>query len=240
MGSNFKMYWTAEDVVAVAEASVKNHFEPEDALAVIACESDFTPKAYNKDGHANGIFQMVESNFEWLGYHGTQETFRALPPRDQLAVSIKYFEYWRTVYRFDRWNNSGDFYLANFMPGHLGFKDDPGHILAQENGIRALIYKVNTGLDRDHDGAITVQDMRTAAASGCDNPNYKEAVPLVRDWFANGQDVKAAQQMLGLTQDGIIGRNTRAAIRKKQEQLKMVVDGRLSPEFMQAIAPSTK
>jgi hypothetical protein len=53
----------------------------------------------------------------------------------------------------------GACYLATFLPAFMPHAADPGFVLCKLGGPHADWYAANKGLDVNHDGVITVQDL---------------------------------------------------------------------------------
>jgi len=62
-------------------------------LRIIDGESNFDPKARNKDTNASGLFQFIPKVAAELGF--TPEEIRDMPPSSQLLVYKKYLKKWK-------------------------------------------------------------------------------------------------------------------------------------------------
>ncbi len=62
-------------------------------LRIIDGESNFDPKARNKDTNASGLFQFIPKVAAELGF--TPEEIRNMPPSSQLLVYKKYLKKWK-------------------------------------------------------------------------------------------------------------------------------------------------
>jgi hypothetical protein len=122
-------------------------------LAVMKQESGVNPKAQNKQGGASGLIQFMPATARMLGT--TTDEIRQMDAVQQLDYVYRYYKYTGVGD-----GSVGDLYMATFMPKYIGYPDHT--VLGQQGaeGFSGKVYAQNTGLDRDHDGKITVGDVK--------------------------------------------------------------------------------
>ena len=236
--------WEKDDYRALLKEAVSGHFRPEDFLAFSYNESGLSnvkplpfvrrglgPWAWNKDGDAKGLTQMMPRTLANLGwkpgdpdYDRAAGDYNKAPIPVQLSWARRYFDYWRRTARLDFWPSSGVMYLANFYPAHLSFAGDPSHVLVDSKKAPS-VYLVNRGLDTGAKGFINVLDMQIHAAKGVGSKLYQAAVRSLnaqRQWALN---IRGAD----LVEDGLPGPLTRAATAAFQRKKGLPSDGAFGP-----------
>jgi len=166
------------------DASIVGKFEPEWLLAMMCSESGLNPKAYNGNGGASGLSQLMPATLKDLGwfpgnedYDSVKGIFRELAPEKQIHWTASYFEDWRRRYRIDHWQSRSQMYLVNFLPADLPGGTDPNRVLVTRDGLPS-IYNPNRGLDHGNKGHITVGDLELAIAHAtrCNARVYETAL----------------------------------------------------------------
>jgi hypothetical protein len=122
-------------------------------LAVMKQESGVNPAIQNKSGGATGLIQFMPDTARRLGT--TTDELKNMDGVQQLDYVYKYYKMTGVGD-----GSVGDLYMATFMPKYIGYPDD--HVLgaAGDHGFSGAVYRQNKGLDRDHDGKITVGDVK--------------------------------------------------------------------------------
>lgn len=155
--------WLPTDYDLLLELAREGRFRAEDLAAVMAAESDLRCEATSGSG-ATGLTQMMPGTLKALGwerdpaYAHARGDLCAAPLYVQLQYASKYFNGWRHRFRLPRWESRTQLFLANFLPAELGHADEPGHVIAADQGKRPLVYRQNRTLDRDRNGRIEVAE----------------------------------------------------------------------------------
>lgn len=123
---------------------------PSFIAAVMSRESGFNPKAVNPFTKATGLIQFMPNTARILGT--TVEALVKMSDIAQLFFVQKYFQPFA-----QRLVTPGDYYMAVFMPAHIGKPQDFVLFRKGEKG-----YEQNAGLDLDKDGTIKVGDVTRA------------------------------------------------------------------------------
>lgn len=131
-------------------AASRMGLDPEPLAAVMALESGFNAQAVNPDGGATGLIQFMPSTARALGTT-TDELFR-LSATAQLPFVEKFYA--KVGLRGGA--APGDYYVATFMPSFIGHAGD--EVIASAG---QRVYESNKGLDRNADGFLTVNDVRS-------------------------------------------------------------------------------
>lgn len=141
------------------EMAARNGWDVDAIAAVISIESGFKHSAKSPVATASGLIQMIDSTAKSLGIAGGAAAVRSMSAVEQLPWIEKYYRN-----RFGtRRPRPVDFYLAGWGTG-IGQPDS--YVLAREdaeltfNGGTHNLYTLNSGLDSDGDGVITVGDLR--------------------------------------------------------------------------------
>lgn len=121
--------------------------DPADLLGMMQSESGINPKAYNNHGGATGLIQFMPSTAQSLGT--STNALLNMSALDQLDYVEKYFTNW-TGGSGQRLS-AGDLYTLCFLPAYLN-KD----VLCEQGSV---YYNSNSGLDTNHDGRITKDDL---------------------------------------------------------------------------------
>jgi len=128
---------------------------PNAMLAVMKQESGVNPAAQNKSGGATGLIQFMPDTARRLGT--TTDDLRKMDGVQQLDYVYKYYKMTGVGD-----GSAGDLYMATFMPKYIGYPDN--HVLGADgdHGFSGAVYRQNKGLDRNHDGKITVGDVKSS------------------------------------------------------------------------------
>ena len=127
-----------------------------DLMAIMKQESGVNPSIYNKAGSgAVGLIQFMPKTAIALGT--TTDALAKMDGVQQLDYVYKYFKMTGVGN-----GDLGDLYMAVFMPKYVGYPNDT--VLGQHGapGFSGKVYAQNKGLDRNHDGAITVADVKSS------------------------------------------------------------------------------
>ncbi len=124
--------------------------DPSLIAAVMSRESGFNPSARNPHTQATGLIQFMPATARGLGT--SVEALFLMSATKQLEFVERYYRPFA-----GRLRAPGDYYMAVFMPAHVG--DPPETILFTKPEIG---YAQNAGLDLDKDGTITVGDVTRA------------------------------------------------------------------------------
>ncbi len=160
-------------------------FQPEWLLALFCSESGLNPRAFNQNGGASGLSQIMPKTLYGLGWRGGNEDFesvggiyRKLPPENQIDWTAKYFDGWRRAFQLPSWSSRGQMYVANFLPREVPHAKSPDYILCSNVGATRYIYVANAGLDHVRKGNITVGDMEIAIANAVKSTERKYLAAL--------------------------------------------------------------
>jgi hypothetical protein len=128
---------------------------PNAMLAVMKQESGVNPAARNASGGATGLIQFMPDTARRLGT--TTDDLRKMDGVQQLDYVYKYYKMTGVGD-----GSAGDLYMATFMPKYIGYPDH--HVLGTSGagGFSGAVYRQNKGLDRNHDGTITVGDVKSS------------------------------------------------------------------------------
>jgi hypothetical protein len=127
-------------------------------IAVMKQESGVSPSIQHANG-ATGLIQFMPNTARMLGTTGEE-----LKQMDGVRQLDYVYKYYKMTGVGD--GSVGDLYMATFMPKFIGYPDS--FVLGQLGGGKVpgtnlssdLVYKQNKGLDRDHDGKITIADVK--------------------------------------------------------------------------------
>ena len=128
---------------------------PNAMLAVMKQESGVNPAAQNKQGGATGLIQFMPDTARRLG-----TTTDELAKMDGVQQLDYVYKYYKMTGVGD--GSAGDLYMATFMPKYIGY---PDHVVLGadgDSGFSGKVYAQNKGLDRNHDGKITVGDVKSS------------------------------------------------------------------------------
>jgi len=126
---------------------------PNAMLAVMKLESGVNPAARNASGGATGLIQFMPDTARRLGT--TTDDLRKMDGVQQLDYVYRYYKMTGVGD-----GSAGDLYMATFMPKYVGYPDH--HVLGAsgDSGFSGAVYRQNKVLDRNHDGKITVGDVK--------------------------------------------------------------------------------
>jgi hypothetical protein len=155
--------WTNDDADALIAFCAAMSIDPTVPLHVWASESNNDPTAHNPSGNASGLFQLMPSTAEDLGYDTDADpdlsAYRALSAAEQIGWATKY-------YASERANlgTIAGFYCTTFLPAmaHL-VVNDPSGVVCGLRGPYAWAYNDNRAFDVAQKGSITGQDLVDAA-----------------------------------------------------------------------------
>lgn len=132
-------------------------------------ESGLKTNAHNPNGDASGLFQAMPATLKGLGFPGDHNAFRALPVRQQLHWAEKYYGPYRP-----HLVSPGACYLATFLPAFMSHAGEGAFVLCGRFGPHQVWYQANKGLDVNHDGWITVNDLTARIALVTTGTRWKE------------------------------------------------------------------
>jgi hypothetical protein len=127
---------------------------PADMLGVMESESGVRADAQNPRGNATGLIQFMPKTLVGLGWNTGTDEFKKLNAGQQLPFVENYFKPWTSF----GLSSAGRLYQAVFLPATLRGSNE-STVIAAPTGPNAGAYRANTGLDMNHDGAITVSDL---------------------------------------------------------------------------------
>lgn len=141
---------------ALNKAAAELGVDPRHLVAIMKQESGLNPQAVNKSSRATGLIQFMPKTASSLGT-STDALYR-MTAVQQLPWVVKYFKRNGIKPGMDL----GDLYMAVFYPAAIGKPN--GYVLgrAGAKGFSGSVYRQNKGLDSDHDGAVTVADVKRA------------------------------------------------------------------------------
>lgn len=153
-----KLAWGAKVSVKfrarVVETAVALHIDPSWLMACMAFESarTFSPSIRNGAGSgAVGLIQFMPQTCATFGL--TVEDMAAMTDVDQLSYVRLYFEPW-----VGRLHNLGDVYGAILWPAMIG-KPPSWPVFRKDDQKHPARYLQNRGLDFNHDGEITKDEI---------------------------------------------------------------------------------
>ena len=153
----------------------------EDVTVPVTCwanESDNRTTAWNKNGNASGLCQLMPGTARAIGYDvaadPTLSAYRALSVSNQLDWVSKYYgPHAGSVATVAR------FYLCTFMPALLSHGDDMSYVICALGGVYSWAYAANKGFDAANKGSITVQDL-VDAANRAVGPRTRELIARIQ------------------------------------------------------------
>jgi hypothetical protein len=156
------MIWTASDYQALALAAGQIGTRAANLLLVLWSESGLDPHAAFRlpDGFplAVGLNQITPPNARAMGITESERVgLLKLSPFDQLPYVARSIR--SAAPRVTSYGDAGALYQCNFAPGTLRQGSADGVVMYQQ-GRDGDAYRLNSGLDVNHDGSITVGDLR--------------------------------------------------------------------------------
>jgi hypothetical protein len=130
--------------------------DPDGISAVMSLESGYNPQAVNQlcmkekgnaDQCATGLIQFMPETARHLGT--SVHDLRGMSAVEQLVFVERFYRPFA-----GKLKTPGDYYMATFMPAHVG---KPASTVLFVKGSAG--YRQNAGLDRDQNGQITVGDV---------------------------------------------------------------------------------
>lgn len=178
LGSDFYDAWTA--------MARRVGVDPIDLARVAYAETGMNPAAVDPRTNAGGLIGFMPSTLKGLGWQGTPEEFRQLSAVQQ----IPYVEAYYRPYA-GRLHNEGLVYVVNFLPAYLSqaAAGGDGYVLTRKG---EAYYDQNAILDRNHDGAITVGDLRQHLAIQDQGSRYETIEAELRARGARGSAIRTA------------------------------------------------
>lgn len=131
--------------------------------AVISLESGFNAQARNPVSRATGLIQWMPATAPLFGT--TVDKLFEMTDLEQLPYVERYFAGHKLAPR--------DIYLQVFMPKFIGHED--GEIIASKG---EKVYDQNAGLDIDHDGDLTVGNVRDIIENRLMVAHAKPRIPV--------------------------------------------------------------
>jgi hypothetical protein len=227
----------------IIEDAAKAGYEPEWLLGVLASESSLMPWAYNKNGGAQGISQMMPQTLRNM--HLAVDGYKDLPAHKQIVDTFAYLREWQKRFKMPKWQNRAQLYLCNFLPALLPIATLPDSILVARSRSK-VIYDANAGLDANKDSFITLAEMEIAidhAIKGYAGPRYRTALASL-EFVRSGKlpttlkDIQTAVKAAGFDPgplDGIPGPKTTKGVKAFQKAKGLVVDGIVGPKTLAAL-----
>ncbi|MEM7368151.1 MAG: transglycosylase SLT domain-containing protein [Bacteroidota bacterium] len=137
----------------VREIAVRLQIAPEWLMAVMYAESSFEASVFNRKGSgAVGLIQFMPATAQELGT--SSQELASLDPVNQLEYVYRYFA--QVEERYGEYVSLTDVYLAVLYP--KARRQDPCYLLYAKP---SRAYQMNSGLDENKDGVVTVSDIDT-------------------------------------------------------------------------------
>jgi hypothetical protein len=160
--------------------------DPEALLEPLENESGLSFKAHNSQGNASGIFQAMPATLSRLGFVGGWQAFVKLDADGQLPWLLKYYKPMA-----GKLINGTAVYMGTFCPAWIAHAASPAWRICSADGFShdsplsqadsKLWYSQNKGLDKNHDGVISVSDL-TASIFAADKGNrWDEIVARLKE-----------------------------------------------------------
>ena len=141
---------TIEFMQAVIEVAKKLKINPDDLMAVIVWESWANPTAVNRASGATGLIQFMPDTAISLGT--TTKALSRMSAVEQMEFAYEYL----SRNGGNKMTTLSDTYMAVLWPAAVGRPAD--FVLWERDGRHAGQYRVNSGLDINGDGLITVAE----------------------------------------------------------------------------------
>ncbi len=216
--------------------------EPIDLLSVMMSESGVRATAHNPNGDASGLIQFMPNILVGLGWTNGPTAFRQLSAQEQLPFVEKFF----APFASKGLSPAVRLYQATFLPATLDLGSDPDTVICQQGGINAFAYAPNKGFDQNSDGLITVGELQAFIDRRTSGPRWQEIVSRLNgtptDETIDLQTVQGVQRALlalGFDPgpvDGIVGPQTREAVKAFQDSVGLTADGLVGPQTRAALA----
>lgn len=152
---------------------------PLDVMRVGFSETGLHPGSAN----GAGLIGFVPSTLRALGWTGTPQEFGQLSATQQVPYVAKYYAPYASRVKSDALA-----YVVNFTPAYLNEAlagGDDYVIAAQGDPKRGWIYSNNTILDRNHDGQITVGDLKQHLLIQDVGPRYQAIEAQMKQTIAD-------------------------------------------------------
>ena len=164
--------WSNEALLRLDSICISLGCKAADMLLVMMNESDARAQAYNSNGGASGLIQIMPSNAKWLGI-SDMAVFRGLSPWAQLPYVKKYY-----AGHMGKLVNATAIYMATFVPAYMAHAGTPDWVIARKGN---PIYDSNRGFDRAGKGWIQVSDLTVALGRQLNNHRYLELVARLEE-----------------------------------------------------------
>lgn len=161
--------WTDADINQLVHVAEDLEAKPLDLAGCWMSESGLHSSAHNPNGNAVGVFQAMPATLRGLGFPGTWDAFMYVP----IAVQLNWAERYYMPHK-GQLVSPGACYLATFLPAFMAHAGEPEFVLCDNNVLHTVWYVANKGLDVNHDGKITVQDLTDRVAHVCVGPRWAE------------------------------------------------------------------
>ena len=143
-------YVTIEFMQAVVEVAEKLKIAPDDLMAVMAWESWVNPSVVNRASGATGLIQFMPDTAISLGT--TTEALSRMSAVEQMEFVYEHL----SRNGGSKMTTLSDIYMAVLWPAAVGRPAD--FVLWERDGRYAGQYRVNSGLDINRDGKITIAE----------------------------------------------------------------------------------
>jgi Transglycosylase SLT domain len=160
---------------ALYEGAIARGFNPDHLAAVMSFESGFNPAAKNAHSGALGLIQWVsDSSFASTARAAGQPSVtRSDLPSMTATEQLPFVFAWFSGKGLTKSSSVIDYYLAVFMPAHIGKARST--VVAREG---TLAYSQNIGFDRDKKGYYTIADIGRSIESVVAKGNAQPRVPV--------------------------------------------------------------
>lgn len=158
-----------EEVEMVLQAVEQHGFPRDEIYSALKIESGWKPNALNPVTHAVGLFQIMPTYLDDIGFAGTWQDFQKLSAGEQAEYAGNYFG--QSFIR-NKWKYPGDTYVALAAGGFVG--KPPGTIVYKK-GSKAV--EQNKLWDLDKSGDITVDELRNVLLSRMKGAPAPVAIP---------------------------------------------------------------
>ncbi len=147
------------------EMANRNGWNVDAIAAVMSMESGFNPTIKNPHGTASGLIQMIDSTAKSVGIEGGAAELRTLSDVEQLPYIERYYLKAFAGFPVENLRNV-DYYVVG-MGQRPGLKVD--YVLVDRD-TKPEVYAMNSALDVDNDGKITVKDLAAHMARRMNAP----------------------------------------------------------------------